>query len=608
MSSLSSPLPWIQQLNSNKEIDLCDMNLLHQAEPIIFISSSPDGNRLLAGFSDFTARVFESKTGKEEIAIRGAGSLITCGKFISSDKVVIGTASGALQIWNFIQGSLLFSLKGHDRRINSVAVDRTGKLIASASWDASVRIWNANDGSQNQVVYGHDGPVNCVEFFPEDQIIVSASWDKTIRVFDTFNRKRIAVLKGHTSSIRSLCISPSGRYIASGSNQGALKIWSTVSYTQVGGISAHDDSINSLCFTKDGSQLISASESGVIKAWASHMGKQLMAFAKKEESKKVLSAFALAVEISHDLKRIAVGYNDGSVTVYDLASGDILNNSVRHNLPIRTICWSVDDQLIASGSDDSSICLGRSTHNSPKKREDNLNDDPNLKYLRGHEGQVNKVILSEDGQLLCSASNDMTTRIWDVKEGKEKLIHKAHNSYVTSCAVSENKRFFLSCSRDNSMILWDLWSKSQIKTFPRAHDDWVNDVCFSPKVENFFSCSNDFLIKMWDQKSGQVTKTFSGHLAAVNCLSYSNGFILSGSSDGQVKLWNKEGAEVTTLLGHILRINSCDLKLNKDQRLAAISSDDGIVSLWDPLLGDQKKLVLLYFLITFNFNFVFVLI
>lgn len=37
-------------------------------------------------------------------------------------------------------------LKGHSRRVNACAADRSGKVVASASWDTKVRVWNAKSG------------------------------------------------------------------------------------------------------------------------------------------------------------------------------------------------------------------------------------------------------------------------------------------------------------------------------------------------------------------------------------------------------------------------------------------------------------------------------
>lgn len=38
------------------------------------------------------------------------------------------------------------TLKGHSRRVQSIASNPSGKLVASASWDCTIRVWNVAKG------------------------------------------------------------------------------------------------------------------------------------------------------------------------------------------------------------------------------------------------------------------------------------------------------------------------------------------------------------------------------------------------------------------------------------------------------------------------------
>ena len=44
---------------------------------------------------------------------------------------------------------------------------------------------------------------------------------------------------------------------------------------------------------------------------------------------------------------------------------------------------------------------------------------------------------------------------------------------------------------------------------------------------------------------------------AGDCLQH--GCVVSGASDGQVKVWSHRGIEITTLHGHTQRVNGCDV-------------------------------------------------
>ena len=40
----------------------------------------------------------------------------------------------------------MHTLKGHSRRVQSIASNPSGKLVASASWDCTIRVWNVAKG------------------------------------------------------------------------------------------------------------------------------------------------------------------------------------------------------------------------------------------------------------------------------------------------------------------------------------------------------------------------------------------------------------------------------------------------------------------------------
>jgi len=77
--------------------------------------------------------------------------------------------------------------------------------------------------------------------------------------------------------------------------------------------------------------------------------------------------------------------------------------------------------------------------------------------------------------------------------------------------------------------------------------------------------SNDFNIKTWDCRTGKELKTLKGHQANINTLCVGNEYTLTGSSDGQAKLWSKEGHLITTLKGPTTRINDSSLVQTQSQ-------------------------------------------
>ena len=137
-------------------------------------------------------------------------------------------------------------------------------------------------------------------------------------------------------------------------------------------------------------------------------------------------------------------------------------------------------------------------------------------------------------------------------------------------------------------------TRSDILTFiptPNlGHSFYVNSAVLSSDNRWMVSGSGDNTIKLWDVASGRVIKTFEGHTNQVRSVSLSvdNRRLVSGSDDNSVKLWDVEkGVLLKTFEGHTDRVNSVSLSV--DNRRVVSGSYDNSVKLWDVEKGVLLK-------------------
>ena len=76
--------------------------------------------------------------------------------------------------------------------------------------------------------------------------------------------------------------------------------------------------------------------------------------------------------------------------------------------------------------------------------------------LVGHTDRVWGCAISPDGAWIVSASEDRTLRIWDAATGVERATLTGHAGPVNACAVSPDGAWIVSPSDDNTLKIWDV--------------------------------------------------------------------------------------------------------------------------------------------------------
>ncbi|CDO75276.1 hypothetical protein BN946_scf184497.g7 [Trametes cinnabarina] len=173
---------------------------------------------------------------------------------------------------------------------------------------------------------------------------------------------------------------------------GAAKWWSdTVSSLWPGLAHALD-------FSPDGSLIASsAADGGSFKVSNVQTGAEVQIL--EDHSGRIRRIWS--VSFSPTGREILAGSHDGTVAVWDVASGVCLDVRKRHSTGVRTVAWSTDGILAASGASEGIVALWKVA--SPE-------DCAVLHH--DHSPYVWDVIFAHDGSLL-SASEEGTCYIWD---------------------------------------------------------------------------------------------------------------------------------------------------------------------------------------------------
>ena len=75
---------------------------------------SPDGQRIVTGSGDQTAKVWDAASGKELLTLKGHGSRVWSVAFSpDGQRIVTGSRDQTAKVWDAASGKELLTLKGH---------------------------------------------------------------------------------------------------------------------------------------------------------------------------------------------------------------------------------------------------------------------------------------------------------------------------------------------------------------------------------------------------------------------------------------------------------------------------------------------------------------
>ncbi|KAG8792821.1 hypothetical protein FRC12_004764 [Ceratobasidium sp. 428] len=417
---------------------------------ITSIAFSPDGHRIVLGFTDGTIRIRDAKTGDILPGpLQGHSSWVHSVAFSADGRrIASGSNDKTVRIWDAHTGDPIAQpLDSHSHSVTSVAFCPNGRVV-SGSWDKTIRIWNIVDGRELKSTKrpsasnSHSGMVTSVAFSSDGGSVVSGSDDSTVRIWDIETGEPVREpLEGHTDAVEAVAVSSNGRWIASASRDTTVRIWDTATGNVMLELQGHSDRVSSVAFSPDSRLIASGSDDKTVRIWEVETGQGVL------EPLAGHSDWVGSVAFSPDGRRIASGSNDGSLCIWDSRTGKLI---VRAPETERGCVWSVafapDSRRVVFGSDRTLSVLDLETGKTL------------FGPIEAHDMSVLSVAFSPDGRWIASAGcHAAILRIWSAQAGQSVLEPlQGHTSVVKSVAFSPDGRRIVSGSMDLSVRIWDV--------------------------------------------------------------------------------------------------------------------------------------------------------
>eukprot|EP00899_Mesostigma_viride_P012902 jgi/Mesvir1/21612/Mv04038-RA.1 len=150
------------------------------------------------------------------------------------------------------------------------------------------------------------------------------------------------------------------------------------------------------------------------------------------------------------------------------------------------------------------------------------------------------------GRFLCTGAGDATIKVWDMEVGTCRVTLRGHKGSVLTLAdfSADGDHFCLfSGARDNTIRVWDM-STMSCRTVLVGHRDDVLGLTVGVQHLVLYSASADRTIRMWDMETYECVRIFSTDESMFLCIAATLDGVLSGSSDGSLRLWKVDELEV----------------------------------------------------------------
>ncbi|MDQ6642958.1 MAG: TIR domain-containing protein, partial [Chloroflexota bacterium] len=268
----------------------------------------------------------------------------------------------------------------------------------------------------------------------------------------------------------------------------------------------HSRWVSTVAWASDGMRLASSSGDGTVRVWDAATGDNILTY-RGHSTPGLLSDLGLqstvyAVSWSPDGHYIASGGPGTSVHVWDAATGNTILTYRNHSDPsgIFALAWSPDGTRIASSCSgiDKTIQISNATTGES---------------ILAYEGHFNRVHVltrmtivltlgalawSPDSKRMASGGDDKRVHVWDATTGDNIFTYLDHSKQIGSVAWSPDGMYIASAGYDEKTVrIWNAATGHNISIY-LGHSSTVRKVAWSPNGKLIASASNDKTVHLWE--------------------------------------------------------------------------------------------------------------
>jgi WD40 repeat protein len=307
---------------------------------------------------------------------------------------------------------------------------------------------------------------------------------------------------------------------------------------------------------------------------------------------------------SPDNKYLISSGADNHIIVWDILSGKQVRILEGHNGPVNQICIHPTKDILASVSDDKTVCLWEYKFGYLIRQ---IHFETNYLKTVGFIEEGQKLVVAGDGVYVLDLENYTITelpgipanQIFDCistsqdkiafggRKGKVfvydltgKQVEKSYSLVCSELGLSQDNRYLVGAGLSGKLRRWDLTSDlSRMLKLSIPSDKWIDSyhaVALSGDNRYFAGGNRNQKIYVYDIHNAKTHLVISGHDEKITALAFSpdNRFIASAGTDRIIRLWNMDNGQwVKTFRGFIGAITT--ISANESEGILALGDNTG---------------------------------